>query len=131
MNKRQLIEEVTMRGFPFTDGALRTYIGKKLISPSSTNIGVSNEYTEEQVDHICEIIAVNRLGIPLQKINYYFASEDRRKYLIKHMLPNRGYAVQQYDYYGRLLKLTEEIEQGRYVELHAAELYLQMMEYQI
>lgn|GEM_PF-3626194 len=128
LNKRQLIEEVTMRGFPFTGGALRTYVGKELISPCSTNVGVSNEYSEELVDRICEIIAVNRLGIPLLKINQYFASADRKQYLARYMLSNRRHVEERYEYYRRLLKLTENIEQGCYEELQAAELYLQMME---
>lgn len=48
MNKRALIEAVNARAFPFTDGALRTYTGKryKLIVPVSNKAGVHNEYTE-------------------------------------------------------------------------------------
>jgi len=128
MNKRQLIEEVTRSGFLFTDGALRTYIGKGLISPSSTNIGVSNEYSVEHIDRIREIIAANRLGIPLLRLKEYFASADKKQYLVKHMLSNKSQVVDQYDYYFRLQKLTEEIEKGQHQELQPIELYLKLNE---
>lgn len=92
MQKRELIQEVNKRGFfLLTEGALRTYIGAKykLITLRQPKSGVANQYTNDHLEQICEIIAANRLGIPLSDIKDYLNSSNKLLFLTERIIANK------------------------------------------
>lgn len=133
MNKRELMQEVKKRGFPLTDGALRTYSGDKyklIILSCQSKSGTSNQYSIEHVEQICEIVAANRLGIRLSEMKKYLASLDKQKYLLSRILANKDDVQKQSSYWGSLLQLTKEIQEGKHQASKATELYLKLNQYQ-
>jgi len=128
MNKRELMLKVSKRGFYLTDGALRTYTSKKLqlITPISSKAGVSHQYTEEHVEQICEIIAVNRLGIPLSLMKAYLSASDKNQYLLNHIRTNKRYFHKKSMYWCYLEQISDEIAEGKHKTLNAIDFYHNM-----
>lgn len=128
MNKRELMIEVNKRGFHLTDGALRTYTSKKLqlITPISSKAGVSHQYTEEHVEQICEIIAVNRLEIPLSQMKAYLSASDKNQYLLNHIQTNKRYLHNKSMYWRYLEQISDEIAEGKHKTINATDFYHNM-----
>ncbi|WP_342565405.1 hypothetical protein NST84_09845 [Paenibacillus sp. FSL R7-0345] len=80
------------------------------------------------IELLCELIAANRLGLPLSRMKGYFASADKKRTLLNEMLANKSKLRQQVDYIQRLLRLTEELEQGKHHHVEPEQLYLRMMQ---
>jgi DNA-binding transcriptional MerR regulator len=133
LNKRELIHEVNSRGYPLTEGALRIYSGSKyrlILLSRKAKSGTSNQYSNEHVDQICEIIAANRIGVRLSEMNEYLASYNKQQYLISRILANKNSVQQESLFWSSLFQLTKEIETGLHPESNATELYLKLIQYQ-
>lgn len=129
MRKQDLIHKVRDRGYPLTEGALRVYLKPKykfLQFDHKAQPGTSRQYTDEQADLLCEIIAVNRLGIRLSQITDYLSAADKQAYLLRQIMENKRQVQAKHFYFSSLLQLIEEVQEGKYQQSNASELYLKL-----
>lgn len=128
MNKKELLRRVNEKGFDLTEGALRTYTGKKyhLLEPMVRNVGISNEYTEEHVELLCDIFAANRLGISLAQMKKFLKSSNKSDILRHTLIAQKQLILENMQREQKMLHIISRAENEKDTQLQLRELYLEL-----